>query len=441
LLESLGDTAREADVLVIRAPVAAGKSRLAHALARWAGGGTILTPTNNLVAQYLDTWPSLATVHRADSQTRGAFDAQRAALRGAPLRVLNYYSYLAHRAYSRTVLVDEAHRLVPTLQGMETVTLWRHLIPWPDWVRTSTDLLVWARAEADTHPRIAKLAAKLAQHPDTYTLEVGVDTYRGHERECLRLLPLTPRHNRPILWPAHSVRKLVFLSATFHPEDLYDLGLEGRRVRIVEAPSEIPADRRPVVYAPVGSMARGASDTTLPRLEAKLRELLGRHAGQRGVVHVTYALAERLRAGPLGRDPRLVWHTPATASRVLRTWLAGAGRDDRVLVAAGMTEGLDLVGDRARWQVVCKLLYPNLADTTVAAKARARPLWYSWTAARDLQQAVGRVCRGPDDYGVTYVLTSEFGDLWSRHRDLFVPSFAEALRWGDGDASLRGGGA
>jgi Rad3-related DNA helicase len=431
LLAELGDVAREADVLVIRAPVGAGKSRIAHALARWAGGGTILTPTNALVAQYRDTWPDLTSIDKAEGQARAAFDAQRAALRAAPLRVLNYYSYLAHRAYSRTVLVDEAHRLVPTLQNMEAVTLWRHLLPWPDWVRTSTDLLAWARTEADTHPRIAKLAQKLSQHPDTYTLEVGVGTYRGHERECLRLLPLTPRHNRPILWPGHSVRKLVFLSATFHPEDLYDLGLEGRRVRVVEMASEIPADRRPVIYTPVGSMGQAHVDATLPKLEAKLAALLARHASERGVILVTYALAERLRSGPLGRDPRLVWHTSANAGATLRKWLAGAGRDAKVLVACGMTEGLDLYGDRARWQAVCKLLYPDRGDTAVDAKARARPLWYSWVAARDLQQAAGRVCRGPEDYGVTYVLTSEFAGLWSKHRDLLTPSFREAVRFGD----------
>ena len=38
------------DVFVLRLPVGAGKSRVAHAIASWQGEGTILTPTNALVS-------------------------------------------------------------------------------------------------------------------------------------------------------------------------------------------------------------------------------------------------------------------------------------------------------------------------------------------------------------------------------------------------------
>jgi Rad3-related DNA helicase len=39
-----------------------------------------------------------------------------------------------------------------------------------------------------------------------------------------------------------------------------------------------------------------------------------------------------------------------------------------VLLTPSMTEGLDLVDDLARWQVICKLPYPYLGDPQVAAR-------------------------------------------------------------------------
>ncbi len=417
--------AREAwarsDVLIVRAPVGAGKSWIAMALARWAGGGSIITPTNNLVGQYLDTWPSLVECPRGE----GSREQAREWMRQSPVRVLNYYQYLAFKAYSEMVVFDEAHRLVPTLQELEACKFWDHEHPLPTWARSTTDLLVWAQS----HPgdkKMVKLAKSLLKHPDTYQIEVGPDMWRGKERQSLRLTPLTPRHNRPFLWPPARVKKLVFMSATFHEEDLWDLGLESRRVTVLDCASPIPTKNRPVVYDPVGSLGRAGREQARPLLEGRIQALAAFHAGERGVIHTTYELARELRAGPLGRDPRFVWHAADNAGRVLREWLSTTA-DDRVLVACGMTEGIDLHGDRARWQVVTKIMYPSLADPAVNAKARLRPDWYSWVAARDVQQATGRVARGPTDWGVTYILDSDFGSLYSKHKDMFVPSFRAAL--------------
>jgi Rad3-related DNA helicase len=428
------------DVFVLRMPVGAGKSRVAHCISAWLASkqrsllkepaATILTPTNVLVNQYLDDWPDLPTIKRINTYpSRAAYETAKSVGLRAPMRVLNYYSYLAHRAYAPCVVVDEAHNLVPFLQNMEALNIWPHLLDVPDWVRTTDQLAGWA--QSDGRAKTAKLAAKLAQHPDTYVVERVREDYRGHERDCIKLLPLTPRNNRPILWPGRRVKKLVFMSATFHQEDLYDLGLEGRRVKIIDCGSPIPPDRRPIVYAPVGSLGAAHRSRTMPDLVEGIQRLLAKHP-ERGVIHTTYAMARELRAGSLGGADRLVWHGHANKDRVFREWLANPGGtgDGRVLVACGFAEGIDLAGDRARWQGVTKLLYPDRSDTAVAAKAALRPDWYAWMAAKTLQQTVGRVSRGPMDFGVTYVLTSEFGHLYARNRDMFPESFNQSLEFG-----------
>lgn len=423
------------DVFVLRMPVGAGKSRVAHCICAWSqASATICPPTNLLVQQYRTDWPDLPVpLRRNQAATGAAYGAALRDFKAGPIRLCNYYSYLAHRAHAPLVVFDEAHRLVPFLQDKEQITVWTHLDPVPTWVRTAADLCVWARSAPSRSQaagdRLRKLATKLTQHADTYQLERTLAPYRGHTRECIRLRPLTPRLNRPVLWPPSKVRKLVFLSATFHAEDLYDLGLDGRRVAFLDSGSPIPAARRPVVYDPVGSMAHAQQGANLPALEARLAELLAHHATERGVIHATYGMAAQLRAGPLGSDPRLVWHTQADKDQVYRDWLQGAGRDTKVLVGSGMSEGLDLHGDRARWQVLTQVVYPSRADAAVEAKRRQRPASYTWAAAREIQQAVGRVVRGPEDYGVTYIVDAQFARLFTENRDMFVKSFHEALEF------------
>jgi Rad3-related DNA helicase len=418
---------READVFLVRAPVATGKSRMAACVTAWAGAGGIVTPTNNLVAQYAADFPDLATIGLRSSYGNSSDWAEaKAAFHAAPRFVANYFTYLAHRNYRRVMVFDEAHRLVPTLQDQEAIRLWDHEYKVPDWVTTTTDLQAWAEDGAGSDPKLSRLADRLASHPDTYCVDVGWDSWRGRTERCWTLRPLTPRLNRPLLWP-NKVKKLILMSATLYPEDLWELGLETRRVATIQVGSPIPPERRPVVYNPCYNPSFATRAAEIPALKARIEALAERHRGERGFVHTTYAIAAELAAAGLGSHPRFWFHTPQNASARYHQWLrAGA---DGVFVGCGMSEGLDLAGDLARWQVITKVGYPSKADPAVLAKMAVRPDWYTTTAVREFEQAVGRVCRGPDDYGVTYVLTEEFPNLWRRGQQLglWSPSLVPAL--------------
>ncbi|RLI82567.1 hypothetical protein DRP04_03665, partial [Archaeoglobales archaeon] len=53
--------------------------------------------------------------------------------------------------------------------------------------------------------------------------------------------------------------------------------------------------------------------------------------------------------------------------------------------------------------------------------------WYNEEAIRQLVQVCGRICRGPDDFGITVILDQKFGDLYKRYPDKFPHWFKEAL--------------
>lgn len=397
-------------------PVGSGKSRVLKCICDWAGGGAILAPNNMLVRQYSAEWPELRPPRARSEFGPDAWAKYKRELERSPNFLGNYYNYLSLKAYRPVVAFDEAHNLISFLQDKEEVKVWLDS-PLPDWVSTAADVLSWA--EQAGHE---KLKAALVKDPDGYLIEAGRELYRGREKDCLRVTPLTPKENRPILWPKR-VKKLILASATFDEEDLVDLGLDNRKVRFVESGSPIPAARRPVLYRPAASLTRaGLAAGGAEEMAAALKELALKHP-ERGLVHATYSVASKLRE--LGLGDRFLFHTATNKAQVFAEWQRSP---DKILVGSGLTEGIDLAGDKARWQVVSKVVFPDLSNPAVYAKAKARPRWYLWSAVRELLQATGRVCRGPEDFGVTYILDSSFERLYNKNSNLFPNWFREGLK-------------
>jgi hypothetical protein len=100
-----------------------------------------------------------------------------------------------------------------------------------------------------------------------------------------------------------------------------------------------------------------------------------------------------------------------------------------VFLSVKMEEALDLKGDLARWQVLCKAPYLNTSDSRVARRLEeGQWAWYHRSALRTVIQGCGRVVRAPDDYGATYLADSSLLDLFNRARADMPDWFAEQVR-------------
>ncbi len=252
------------------------------------------------------------------------------------------------------------------------------------------------------------------------------------------LRPLYPAaYARGLLWGRAEGRCLLMSATVLDPAALArDLGLPQGSWEHLSLPSPIPPERRPVVYMPVAPLSHTNAADTWPLAVRALDRILDRHRGERGIVHTqSYRLAAYVMSHSRHRR-RLLGHQDAAGrSRALRRH---AESEDAVLISPSMERGVDFAGDRARFAVVLKAPYPNLSDPWVEARLRAPggQEWYARETVRALVQACGRVCRGPDDYGVTYILDAGVGRLLARHRRLFPQWFLAALREAPDGAAL-----
>lgn len=461
VIKILGENWHDYDVFVLSLPTAWGKTALSKTMMGALHSVSVVTPTNQLVNQFQEEFPDTRRLSRLDSYrcepwarpcsvTRGKLggfckgcecssDLAVAKYRGGP-GIYNYHIYLAHKLYRDTLIVDEAHNLVPTIRDRMALKIWQHDYAYPDNMYNSQQIADWIRTLSPTkrrHKKIQTLWESVTHDvPDyqpqrTTDLFNGKGTSRGHPetRDCIKLLPVDISGAPPLFWP-RDVEKIVLLSATISHNDVKALGLTSKRVLYIDAESPIPAERRPIVRVPLVSVNRhniGESADTIARYIEDV--IIPHHPGQKGVIHASYQLAAILRSKLIGHQ--YLFHSRDNKSDVYEQFRAAPAESGRILVASGMYEGVDLPYDLGRWQVIAKIPWQSLESPAVRYQSERDPEWYSWETIRTLIQACGRICRTPTDHGVTVILDSSVDRLLDSYIHLFPEWWIDGLKEGD----------
>lgn len=446
------------DVFVISAPTAFGKSALAKTLMNALKAVSLITPTNMLVDQFRTEFPDTCTLSRLDSYrcpewqrpcstTRGKLrqfckgcpaskDLATAKYRKGP-GIYNYHTYLSQKPVRDTLVIDEAHNLIPFIKERLSVTLWQHDYKYPLTMRTLDQMKAWLEklpAAKKRHQKIGMLEDALySSHPELVPTRgkeqfAGKGTFRGEPetRDCLKLLPVNISGAAPFFWPKE-VEKLVLMSATLSDRDIRTLGLDRKRVLYIDCESPIPADRRPIIVDPIARLNHASLvPGTLLIANHILKVLAPRHEKQKGLIHATYQQSSIL-AGVLGTQSRFMFHDSGNRSLVYKRFRDSPAEEGRVLIACGMHEGVDLPEDLGRWQVIAKIPWGNLGNPAVRYQQEKDPGQYHWETWRTVIQACGRICRTPEDQGVTYICDGSINRLLQEAGEMPPAWFTDAL--------------
>jgi Rad3-related DNA helicase len=416
----------------------------------------ILVPNNMLLQQYIESFPNVTTLQKRDSYECTLYENQSVKYdcgehtrltgtskkRGAyckgcpyvsalkksrvmPYVVINYYTYLAYKMHAEGLIVDEGHLLQKMIKDLAAKKLWHHDYKFPSYIRTYGQLARWVNECLTRFPddrKLKELKAELSSNKVHYLVEKGYSLYRNEERECLKLIPVDVKDQPPLLWPTGKVKKLFFLSGTINRKDVEDMGLGDRRICVIDAPSPIPVERRPLYLDLKFNLSASAQGRDVGRLAQYLLELASTKT-DRGFIHAPYSLARELKP-LLSENERFIFHDNQTKNSAFKEFKEKEGA---IMVASGMYEGIDLADDLARWQVICKVPWANLTEPAMKYLAEQDPEGYANEAARLVIQAYGRVCRSPTDYGETFVVDRSFKRLYDNYPDLFPGWFKDVV--------------
>ena len=219
--------------------------------------------------------------------------------------------------------------------------------------------------------------------------------------------------------------RFIISSATLFVNDfIKECGLTDHADKIwhTQAPSTFPIPNRMIVDASTGSLSWKKREENLPGVMENIKKILAVEPGK-GIIHAhSYAFSDALRRI---NDPRLLFHESMNREDMLNKFLDSPPETGTVFVAVAMTEGLDLYGDLATFQILLKCPYPNFMDD-LRVNRRLIQLkhnrWYAVQTMKVIVQAYGRAVRSPTDKANFYVMDSDVKRVcskWKRHLPKF----------------------
>ena len=92
-----------------------------------------------------------------------------------------------------------------------------------------------------------------------------------------------------------------------------------------------------------------------------------------------------------------------------------------------MMEGVDLADDASRFQILCKVPFPYLGDLVIKKRMEKNKMWYPYTTAKSVIQALGRSIRNDKDYAISYILDADWDRFYSRNFYMFPQEFKSSF--------------
>ena len=220
--------------------------------------------------------------------------------------------------------------------------------------------------------------------------------------------------------------KVVLMSATILDKDAFceSLGIPDEKAEFIYYPSPFPAENKPILYNPIGSMSSKAINMTLPKLAQAVKMIIDGHRGEKGIIHChSYKVARYLKNNI--RSNRLLIHGSDDRDSILQKHIKS--KNNTVLLSPSMTEGVDLKDDCSRFQIICKVPYPYLGDKLVKKRMHKWKWWYPLQTAKTIVQSVGRSIRHEKDHAVTYILDGDWERFYNRNKKFFPQDFKDCL--------------
>jgi len=221
-------------------------------------------------------------------------------------------------------------------------------------------------------------------------------------------------------------KQRIYMSATILDQKSFckSLGINHDNSVFLRVPSTFPPKNRRIIFTDTGYMNLKQIEATLPHIVTDVNKALEYHKEEKGLIHCnSYKIANYIENNCW--DDRLLFHTSADREQVLKRFMESI--EPLVLVSPSMTEGLDLKGDLARWEIIVKIPYPYLGDKQIAKRMEMDPDWYNWQTALKLVQSYGRIFRAEDDWGTAYIFDKGAQNFIYRNKSILPQWFLDAM--------------
>lgn len=209
------------------------------------------------------------------------------------------------------------------------------------------------------------------------------------------------------------------------------LGIPKSQVAAKRMISRFPVENRPIYYKPVANITGGKAGQERwgDALVKGVESIVKKYEGKRGIIHTHNFQIASLLMESCSKKVRDRFYYQENFRNKGDMLLAHSESEDGVIVAPAMHEGINLVDDLSRFQIICKVPYPNFYDDKQLARRMEMDKSYvPWLTALKIVQAVGRSVRSETDYADTYIIDGAFDNFLKYNKSMLPSWFTEALK-------------
>lgn len=454
-------------VLGMTLPCGVGKSYIARCIQLRYPETVILVPSNHLMDQYIETYPDLNYIKGKEHyqcsefegltciETQDLYDSKcincaltqsrKRAAAGEPTiyNPISYYYYqkITQSSPPKILVIDEAHKLKGMIDLLVDYAFRKSKYNYPDDIDSEVKLIEWLdstlyklskilnafRTKNDiksvsetyeTIKRIQFIKNSYSDNPQDFHFYEETRTVRNLPEKYLIVKPVkTPNF---LLKQILAADKIILMSATLLPSNLWDLGLYEHIYR--DFPSPIPKENRSVQYAPFTSAFKYDTD---PMLVANwIKSVLAKHPNVNTIVHVSYGWSKKLEKF----FPGCLFNLTDNKTEVIERFKKEGG----IFFAAGCSEGIDLPDDLCRL-IIIPIIFKSNPNDPLFKKKQALPNGYIKSQIDAMQtviQQAGRASRHIGDKSLTVIGDSAFPSIFNKTSKFLPLSFRESIKWG-----------
>lgn len=235
-----------------------------------------------------------------------------------------------------------------------------------------------------------------------------------------KIVPLSTRTYRTQGVLFSKANQHIHMSATICGVKEYAENLniaEGDYV-FIETHNPIPEENRPVYMDETLQINRGTDPKDITAL---VDRIISKESGN-GVIHtVSFKLANDILNNSKHKKRMIVSNNREEILDFLDT------HNNGIVLSPSIETGYDFKGDLARWQIIAKIPFLNLGDLYVSERKKLNSAWYIRETVLRFIQSAGRVCRGVNDYGKTYVIDRNVFRLIQQNEELYPGWFLNSI--------------
>lgn len=227
-------------------------------------------------------------------------------------------------------------------------------------------------------------------------------------------------------------RKIVMLSATILDVDVVadSLGINRDEIAAYRMKNRFSVSNRPIFITPVAKMTGGKAKMHewMPKLIKGVENIISKYPDQKGIIHThNNAILDAIinQINPKYFNRLLTQRDFPDKRELLKVH---AQKKNSILVAPAMHEGIDLRDDLSRFQIICKVPYPNFYENEqLARRINIDPKYYTWLTALKIVQSYGRSIRSETDYADTYIIDEAIVKFLKDAKKILPSWFLEAV--------------